>query len=580
MSMETELKPKNIIEDLQDKEPKVQCRAIKNLAGLEGKIKPEQFRKEFIPFLSICINEEDDEVLSELCRQSKIILELIGGKKYLKNLFPLVELLLHTCDPTVRKEVIKTFRHFIDCQDEFADIEKELFDTIQKLGNSEFISQQLGFIAFSSEFFGDFKDKYRNHIFSLFKQFIEKSDKNKLLQIELSSNISKLSAHLSKKDFIDLFNILLKEKYDSVRFNLVEALVSLRSFQNLSGYESFIGETINILKDDESWRVRLMLSKFIPEILELSSLIQEDYKEIKGIILKSFLKLLQDKEGEVRSKSCQNLEKVAEVYGKDDSFDKILAVLKALNTDPLPYVRNSLASSLLTIAPKIGEKKTNEYIFPLFLELLKDKDHDIRMVLLKKMDKLHEVVKIDSLVQGIIPSLVEISDNSDWRIRNEIAETLPVFARIVSRKLFLDNFMPLYMKWLTDPVYIIRQNICKKIRHLYEIFKGEDFEKRLLTKITSMFKSDSYLTRITVIKLAKEFMDDIYDLEFLEKKLFPFINKLSSDKIPNVRQNCAAVIKKLSRMSQNKDVIKDCKSLIDELKRDKDLEVVYAINDN
>ena len=95
-----------------------------------------------------------------------------------------------------------------------------------------------------------------------------------------------------------------------------------------------------------------------------------------------------------------------------------------------------------------------------------------------------------------------------------------------------------------------------------------------------MSKSDSYLLRITVVILIKEFLVDEYELDFLEKKLFPYIIKLSDDKIPNVRQACSVVIKKLERLSKNKDVIKECKSLVEELKRDKDLEVVYAITDN
>jgi hypothetical protein len=34
------------------------------------------------------------------------------------------------------------------------------------------------------------------------------------------------------------------------------------------------------------------------------------------------------------------------------------------------------------------------------------------------------------------------------------------------------------------------------------------------------------------------------------------------------------------RLSKNKDVVKECKSIVEELKRDKDLEVVYAITEN
>jgi serine/threonine-protein phosphatase 2A regulatory subunit A len=570
---------KAIIEDLMSLDPKRQCKAIKNISKLQSEINPEKFRKEFMPFLLKCVNEEEDEVLSEICKVSRDIFNCVGGKKYLKDLFPLVELLLHTCDPVVRKDTITSFRHYIDKQDEFSDIEKELFDVIQKLANSDDPSHEIGFIAFSSEFFKDFKEKYRNHIYSIFKQFIEKKSQGKLIKIELAVNLSKLSPYLSKKDFFDLFKLLMKDKLDSVRFNLVDAVSNLKELSSLSGYESFIGESITSFSQDESWRVRLMLAKNISEILELSSKIQNN-SEIKNIILKAYIKLLQDEEGEVRSMACKNLDVAAEYLGKEDSFDKVLTCLNSLKSDTLPYVRSSLASIILSMAPKIGAAKTNEFIFPIFLDLIKDEDHDIRMVIIKNLDKLNEVVNIDNFVQGIIPSLVEISDNNNWRVRAQVEETVPVFARIVNRKLFLDNIMPICIKWLTDPVYAIRQRACKIMKRLYDIFKGEDFEKKLLNKISSMAKSDSYLLRITVVILIREFLIDEYELDFMEKKLFPYISKLSDDKIPNVRQACSVVIKKLVRLSKNKDVVKECKSIIDELKKDKDLEVVYAITDN
>ena len=571
---------KTIIEDLMSREPKRQCKAIKNINKLQSEIQPDTFRKEFLPFLLKCVNEEEDDVLEEICKVYRDIFNLAGGKKYLKDIFPLIELLLHTGDQNIRKEVIAIFRHLIDKQDEFTDIEKDLLETIQNLANSDDPAHEIGFIAFSSEFFGDFKEKYRNQIYSTFKQFTEKKSQGKLIKIELSSGLSKLSKYLSKNDFIELFNILMKETCDAVRLNLVQAIGNLKDKSKLDGYESFIAENITKFSEDESWRVRLMLAKNIEGILELINLIQKNYPEIKNIILKAFLKLLQDQEGEVRSMACLKLDVVGEALCKEENFDKILSCLKTLKSDSLNYVRSSLASNILSLAPIIGAKKTNEFIFPIFQDLIKDEDHDIRMVIIKNLDKLNEVVNIDNFVQGIIPSLVEISDNNNWRVRNQVQEIVPVFARIVNKKLFLESIMPICIKWLTDPVYAIRQNACKIMKKLYDIFKGEDFEKKLLNKISPMAKSESYLIRITVVMLIKEFLIDEYELDFLEKKLFPYIVKLSDDKIPNVRQACSVVIKKLVRLSKNKDVVKECKSIIEELKRDKDLEVVYAISDN
>ena len=575
-----QINTKTIIEDLISLDPKRQCKAIKNINQVQSDIPPEKFRKEFLPFLLKCVNEEEDEVLQEICKVYRDIFSCMGGKKYLKDLFPLIELLLHTGDPNIRKETIVCFRHLIDKQDEFSDIEKELFETIKNLANSEDPSHEIGFITFTSEFFGDFKEKYRNHIFSIFKQFTQKTGQGKLIKIEISANLSKLSKFLNKNDFVEIFNVLMNEKCDAARFNLVQALEKLKEKSKLEGFENFIGETITKFSEDESWRVRLMLAKHIEEILELANKIQNSYPEIKNIILKAFLKLLQDTEGEVRSMACQKLEDASEYLFKEEEFDKILSCLKILKSDSLPYVRSSLASNILSIAPIIGSEKTNEFIFPIFLDLIKDEDHDIRMLIIKNLDKLNEVVNIDNFVQGIIPSLIEISDNSNWRVRNQVQEIVPVLARIVKKKLFLENIMPICIKWLTDPVYAIRQNTCKIMKRLYDIFKGEDFEKKLLNKLAPMSKSDSYLIRITVVILIKEFLVDEYELEFMEKKLFPFIIKLSDDRIPNVRQACSVVVKKFVRLSKNKDLVKECKSIIDELKKDKDMEVVYAITDN
>ncbi len=394
----------------------------------------------------------------------------------------------------------------------------------------------------------------------------------------------KISKFLQKKEYTEMFDFLMEEKCDAVRFNLVEAIGYLKEKEKskLEAYQDFIGEKINKFSEDESWRVRLMLAKYIVDIFELVKKISEgnNNSEIKKTVLKAYLKLLQDKEGEVRSLACEKLEDAAEFLIDMEDFDKILSCLKNLKSDPLPYVRSSLASNILSMAPIVNTNKTNEYIFPIFLDLIKDEAHDIRMLIIKNLDKLNEVVNIDNYVQGIIPSLVEISDNNNWHVRNQVQEIIPTIARIVKKKIFLDSIMPICLKWLTDQVYAIRQNACKILKRVYNIFKGEDFEKKLIAKLNAMSKHENYLIRITVVLLIKEFLNDEYELDFMEKKLFPILVKLSDDKISNIRQACTHLVKKLGRLSKNKDVIKECKSIIDELKIDKDIEVVYAAIDN
>ena len=579
-----EITPKSIIDGLVSREPKQQIISIRNISKLFPSIPPDKFRNEFIPFLITCIPEEEDDVLEELFKVYREIFNYMEGKKYIKDTFPLVELIFHTGNMEIRKEVIIYLRHIIDKHDEFGNVEKDLFELMKKLANTEDVSNENGFVALSAEFFGDFKEKYRNQIYNLYLQFAQKKNQGKAIKIQLSANLMKISKFLQKKEYTEMFDFLMEEKCDAVRFNLVEAIGYLKEKEKskLEAYQDFIGDKINKFCEDESWRVRLMLAKYIVDIFELVKKISEgnNNSEIKKTVLKAYLKLLQDKEGEVRSLACEKLEEAAEFLIDMEDFDKILSCLKNLKSDPLPYVRSSLASNILSMAPIVNTNKTNEYIFPIFLDLIKDEAHDIRMLIIKNLDKLNEVVNIDNYVQGIIPSLVEISDNNNWHVRNQVQEIIPTIARIVKKKIFLDSIMPICLKWLTDQVYAIRQNACKILKRVYNIFKGEDFEKKLIAKLNAMSKHENYLIRITVVLLIKEFLNDEYELDFMEKKLFPILVKLSDDKISNIRQACTHLVKKLGRLSKNKDVIKECKSIIDELKIDKDIEVVYAAIDN
>lgn len=75
-------------------------------------------------------------------------------------------------------------------------------------------------------------------------------------------------------------------------------------------------------------------------------------------------------------------------------------------------------------------------------------------------------------------------------------------------------------------------------------------------------------------------MTDTADFDFIEKKLAPIVCKISKDKVSNVRMNCATVLKKISAMSKSKEVLAEIQPCIEELKRDLDIDVTNALNDN
>ena len=567
---------KSIIADLQSQESKVKTNAIHNIPQIIDQIGHDRFRKDFIPYLINCLDIEEDDCLLELSKDIVLFIEGIGGKNYIHDLFPLLETILHTDDSIIRKEINLSIEAALDLYGN--ELNTDLMKLINELSSSEDNGYQRNAVSLIGTCYGGFNEKNRKDMMKILREFLNSN--NQMVKIELVYCLKKISCYMERSDFEEFFNQLINEKNDTVRFNLMDSIENLKNVINIMDYGQFLSNVLPKLANDESWRTRLTFSEKLPIVCSFGPLIQNNSNDIKNIIINSYAKIIEDTEAEVRTSACRNLEMISEVLGRENNFVQVLSKLKPLSKDSYNYVRSALASNLLLMCPFVDKKLTNDYIYPIFVEMIKDNEHDIRMVLIKNLDKLHEIMNIDNIVQEIIPSLIEISNNKNWRIRNQIAETIPVLARILNKNIFMENILNICIKWLNDPVYAIRETACKLMKRLYDIFKGEDFEKKLLAKLSTMIKSDSYLVRITVTILIKEFANDEYNYDFLEKKLFNYILRLSRDKIANVRMNCVIILKKMNKISKNRDILKDISSTLDELKRDRDVEVIYAITDN
>ncbi len=96
-------------------------------------------------------------------------------------------------------------------------------------------------------------------------------------------------------------------------------------------------------------------------------------------------------------------------------------------------------------------------------------------------------------------------------MRVQVTESLPVIAKIVNREVFLKTLLNISLKWISDDVYAIRYNIeykfreegCKVVKKLYDYFKCEEFEKRILDKITELRNDVNYLRRNIVLILIR-----------------------------------------------------------------------------
>ena len=566
----------NLLEDLQNPDIKIKKNAFQNLRGISLALGRERTRKELFPYLKSCIDEEEDEIIIELAKVLSNFIDCIGGKQYIKELLNLLEVILTIDDHFVRIEILNTIKLVIKQIGKVSEIETDLIAIINNLYNSDDINQKKCAMNLLIFLYKDLNNNNKNLALNYFDKFLV--DNNISVKKELLKEITEITTELSIDYIKKMINVILKDKNDSMRIDIVNIILSIKNHKNINEFIDTIYDLIPKLAEDSNWRVRLTVSDKINEFLNFPN-INNNFKQ-KSIDI--FAKLLEDSEAEIRNICCLRLEEITKILKDEKNFDKILQNLRNLEKDQKNFVKGALASNVLKICELIGPKKTNDYIFPIFLTLIKDENIEIRMNLINNLSNLNKVIAINDIIESLMPSIKEISANKSWRVRIQIMEIIPVLAKLFNQHLFMSNIFPICITSLMDSVFSIREASCKLFVTIYKDIKNEEFEKKLIEKLNELCLSSSYLLRNTAlvyIKFYIEKLDDKVYLEFFEKKIIEIVFNLSKDKIANVRLNCAFILNKIKNINfKDSKINEEIKKIIEVLKTDKDDDVIKSVN--
>ena len=567
----------SLLEDLKNPETKIKINAIHNLREISFALGRERTRKELLPFLISCIDEEEDEALVELAKILGNFIDCIGGINYIKELFNILEAILIVDDPNIRKETINSLKKTINQVEKIEFIENDIMEIIIRLGENENINQKISSLYIIIFIFPKLSEKNKEIVLNIILKFCK--DETISLKKEVLNLIPEITQYLQINFIQKIISIFLEDKNDTTHIDIMNIIVSMKNLNNLSEIMDYLEKVLTKLAYDNNWRVRLTVCDKLYEILSFPQITNK----IKQTSIEIFVKLLEDSEAEVKNICCLRLEDMTKVLYKEDNFDRILKGIKKLEKDNTTYVRGALASNLLKICPFIGQKKTNDFIFPIFLNIIKDENHDIRMTLIKTLENLNKVLNVDSIIQGIIPSFIEISSNKSWRVRIQIMDVIPILSRILDKNNFMANIFPICISSLTDPVFAIREETINLLKKLYKDLKSDEFENKIIEKLNEMIKSTSYLVRNTVALFIKSLCEDENYKEFcdlIENKLINIEFILCNDKIVNVRMNCTLTLFKLKKICKNINILKSIDENLEKLKKDNDPDVIKIFENN
>jgi serine/threonine-protein phosphatase 2A regulatory subunit A len=109
------------------------------------------------------------------------------------------------------------------------------------------------------------------------------------------------------------------------------------------------------------------------------------------------------------------------------------------------------------------------------------------------------VIGIELLSQSLLPAIVELAGDKQWRVRQAIIEYIPLLAQQLGKTFFDEKLSNLCMSWLGDIVFSIREAATVNLKKLIDVFGVEWASQAIVPRVVAMATHPNYLYRMTTI---------------------------------------------------------------------------------
>ena len=201
----------------------------------------------------------------------------------------------------------------------------------------------------------------------------------------------------------------------------------------------------------------------------------------------------------------------------------------------------------------------------------------MRLNIISSLESVNAVISVDLLNQSLLPAIVDLAEDSKWRVRQAIIEHIPMLAKQLGKDYFGEKLNSLCMSWLDDDVYSVRRAATENLQKLAELF-GEDWSVRIIMpKLETMRTHNNYLHRTTAL-YAVQVLTNVFSVALIDKAVMPFVAQMSNDAVPNVRFIAAKTLQLINqrRTSLSPNIgSEDIVALLSKLSSDPDRDVKY-----
>ncbi|KAG0683883.1 hypothetical protein C6P40_004413 [Pichia californica] len=585
-----------LMDELRHDDVASRVQAMKRLDTIAIALGPERTRNELIPFLEDVIPEDEDEVIAIAAEELGKFVPFVGGPQFATILIPVLEKVSACEEPIVREKAVDSLNQISSAlsNDQITD---DFIPLINRLAKERWFSLHIAATGLFKSIIIKVTKQERLDLMKSYSDLIHDDSPmvRKAAGKELPELIDILCNHFDTPEKLDelnwnlitnMYESLVNDNQDSVKFLSVDVLISILKFLKKINETTQINDlftSLMTLINDPSWRVRYMVADRFDS---LTNNFNDEKYTLK--LVPNIISLMKDNEAEVRKAISKQLPGFAKLVNNADNsivLQEIVPVVNQLSLDESENVRSALASEITGLAPILGKDATIEYLLPIFVEMLKDEFSDVRLNIISNLQIVNEVIGIQLLSESLMPAITALAHDKLWRVRLAIIQQIPLLAEQLGISFFDESLGQLCMEWLWDPVYSIREAAVLNLQKLTKYF-GEEWSKdEIINKILEKRNTkdfDNFICRITCL-FTFDHLISVVDAETVKEYLYPFINDLTDDKVPNIRFNAAKSLYKVAKSlaSNYKDIVlQEVKPTLEKLTDDEDDDVRYFAQEN
>jgi len=261
----------------------------------------------------------------------------------------------------------------------------------------------------------------------------------------------------------------------------------------------------------------------------------------------------------------------AKYVPSEDFAKNILPNLKNLLNDESPYVRKSLSSDLNNCAKILGKEYTLEHLVPLILTLFRDESSDVRYKAISNISELESVIGIEELTNRLLNPIITLAEDSQWRVRTSIISIIPQLAAHMKVDSF-NQFIPIFINWLTGVVAIVRDEANKLIPVVAQIFGPEWFFDNIAEKLLAEQSPNCRFVKATVHVMESLSLSLTPDQK---ERVVGYVIAQSENRVPNIRIAVSQCLGKLLGGNTPDDLKQPIETALKRLVNDQDNDVKY-----